>query len=106
MVVSRRIGQVAVCVTDYRRSCNFYRQVLGLDHIFGTTSFRGEMAETIQGMPNADYDTWNPMLRNVRCELAPGSPVCFEVLQADSKSLKLSASKLNHEERNHESHCI
>ena len=57
MPVNRRIGQVAVCVADYLRSCNFYRQVLGLDHVFGTKSFRGELAEAIQGMPDAASTT-------------------------------------------------
>jgi len=49
----QRVAQVAICVSDHRRTTEFYRAVLGLDHVFGTTSFRGAQAEQVQGMPGA-----------------------------------------------------
>jgi len=55
--MSSNICQIAVCSTDHRRSTDFYANILGLDHIFGTTSFRGELPETVQGMKNAASTT-------------------------------------------------
>lgn len=55
--VTRRIGQIAVVVSDHGRSCDFYARVFGLDHIFGTSAFRGEMAEKVQGLKNAASTT-------------------------------------------------
>ena len=49
----QHVSQVAICVADHRRSTDFYRRVLGLDHVFGTTSFRGEKAEQVQGLADA-----------------------------------------------------
>lgn len=51
--MSRRIGQIALCVSNHQRSTEFYSQIFGMDHIFGTNSFRGKMAQTVQGMKNA-----------------------------------------------------
>jgi hypothetical protein len=39
----------------------------------------------------SSYDRWNPMLRNVKTDLALGARVEFEVLQEGRRSLKLKA---------------
>ena len=54
---TRRIGQIAVVMSDHGRSCDFYARVFALDHVFGTSAFRGEMAEKIQGVKNAASTT-------------------------------------------------
>ena len=50
--MSNNITQIAVCTTDFYRSIVFYDQVVGMDTIFGTVAFRGQIAETIQQLPN------------------------------------------------------
>lgn len=52
-----RVGQIAIVVADHVRSTKFYAALFGLDHIFGTNSFRGEMAEQVQGVKNAASTT-------------------------------------------------
>jgi hypothetical protein len=37
------------------------------------------------------FEEWNPMLRNLQTELAPGAMVRFEVLREGASSLKLKA---------------
>ena len=55
--VRRRVGQIAIVASDGERSCNFYASVFGMSHIFGTTAFRGELAEKVQGLSNAASST-------------------------------------------------
>ena len=55
--MNRRIGQIALVVSDQLRSTDFYSRVFGLDHIFGTTAFRGETADNIQGIKNVASST-------------------------------------------------
>lgn len=55
--MNRRIGQIALVVCDQGHSTDFYSRVFGLDHIFGTTAFRGETADRIQGMENVASST-------------------------------------------------
>ena len=55
--MASHICQIAVCSTDHRRSTDFYASVLDMDHIFGTTSFRGVLPEMVQGMKNAASTT-------------------------------------------------
>ena len=50
--MNRRIGQIAIVVSDQHRSTDFYATVFGMDHIFGTRAFRDETAEKIQGIKN------------------------------------------------------
>jgi catechol 2,3-dioxygenase-like lactoylglutathione lyase family enzyme len=50
--MNRRIGQIAVVVSDQKRSTDFYASVFGMDHIFGTAEFRGQQADQIQGREN------------------------------------------------------
>lgn len=51
------INQIAVCIADQRRSTEFYANVLGMDCIFDTVSFRGQLAEKVQGIKNAASTT-------------------------------------------------
>jgi catechol 2,3-dioxygenase-like lactoylglutathione lyase family enzyme len=54
---SRRVAQLALVVRDYRKSADFYARIFGLDHIFGTSAFRGKAAESVQGVPGAASTT-------------------------------------------------
>lgn len=55
--MNRRIGQIAIVVSNQRRSTDFYANVFGMDHVFGTSAFRGELAEKIQGIKNVASST-------------------------------------------------
>lgn len=55
--MNRRIGQIAVVVSDQKRSTDFYASVFGMDHIFGTAEFRGPQADQVQGMENVASST-------------------------------------------------
>jgi len=48
--MNRRIAQIAIVSSDQYRSTNFFSNAFGLDHIFGTTAFRDDVAEKIQGI--------------------------------------------------------
>lgn len=50
--MNENICQIAISVTNLTRSVDFYSQVLDMDYVFSTTSFRGEMASQVQGMEN------------------------------------------------------
>ena len=50
--MKRRIGQVAIVVSDQERSVDFYAGVFGMDHVFGTREFRGPDADRVQQMRN------------------------------------------------------
>ena len=52
-----RIGQVALVVSDWKRSAALYAGAFGLDHVFGTCAFRGETTARIQGIPGAASST-------------------------------------------------
>jgi catechol 2,3-dioxygenase-like lactoylglutathione lyase family enzyme len=57
--MNRRIGQIAVVVSDQKRSTDFYANVFGMDHIFGTAEFRGPEIDRVQGMENvASHTRW------------------------------------------------
>lgn len=47
------ICQIAISVTDAKRSIDFYSELLDLRPVFGTKSFRGARAEMVQGIPGA-----------------------------------------------------
>jgi catechol 2,3-dioxygenase-like lactoylglutathione lyase family enzyme len=55
--MSRRINQVALVVSDQKRSTEFYADVFGMDHIFGTAEFRGPDVDQVHGMKNAASST-------------------------------------------------
>ena len=48
--MNRRIGQIALVVSDHERSADFYARVFGMDHIFGTSEFRGEQLDKVHQM--------------------------------------------------------
>lgn len=57
--MKRRIGQVALVVSDRTRSELFYRDVLGMEPVFGTAQFRGPVIDQVQQMTNAaSRTTW------------------------------------------------
>ena len=55
--MNRRIGQIALVVSDQARSTAFYARAFGLEHVFGTSAFRRESAGTIQGIDNVASTT-------------------------------------------------
>ncbi len=55
--MNRHIGQVALVVSDQKRSVDFYTRVLGMDHIFGTAEFRGPDLDKVQQMDRAASST-------------------------------------------------
>ena len=55
--MNRHIGQVAVVVRDQQLSADFYADVLGMDHIFGTSEFRGPDLDRVQKMDRAASST-------------------------------------------------
>ena len=55
--MNRRIGQIALVVSDQKRSVDFYARVFGMDHIFGTSEFRGEELDKVQQMKHAASST-------------------------------------------------
>lgn len=50
---TRRIGQLALVVSDLTQSMSFYEKVFGLDAIFGTSAFRRELPSRVQGIQDA-----------------------------------------------------
>ena len=50
--MNRHIGQVAIVVSDQNKSAEFYATAFGMDHIFGTSEFRGEKPDKVQRMKN------------------------------------------------------
>jgi catechol 2,3-dioxygenase-like lactoylglutathione lyase family enzyme len=55
--MKRHIGQVAVVVSDQKKSVDFYSEVLGMRHIFGTAEFRGPDLDKVQKMDRAASST-------------------------------------------------
>ena len=55
--MNRRIGQVALVVSDQKWSADFYASVFGMDHIFGTREFRGPDLDRVQKMDRAASST-------------------------------------------------
>jgi catechol 2,3-dioxygenase-like lactoylglutathione lyase family enzyme len=55
--MKRHIGQVAVVVSDQQRSVDFYSNVFGMEHIFGTAEFRGPDLDKVQQMEKAASST-------------------------------------------------
>jgi catechol 2,3-dioxygenase-like lactoylglutathione lyase family enzyme len=55
--MNRRIGQIALVVSDQARSTEFYARVFGMDHIFGTSEFRGPELDKVHQMKNAASST-------------------------------------------------
>jgi catechol 2,3-dioxygenase-like lactoylglutathione lyase family enzyme len=55
--VKRHIAQIAVVVSNQLRSTEFYANVFGLDHIFGTSEFRGPQVDKVQQMRNVASST-------------------------------------------------
>ncbi len=55
--MNRRIGQIAISVNDQTRSTDFYADVFGMDHIFGTSEFRGPDVDQVQKMKNVASST-------------------------------------------------
>ena len=53
-----RLCQVAVSVTDLRRTQRWYREVLGLEPAGGTNLFAGPLASMVQGVPRAASTCW------------------------------------------------
>lgn len=53
-----RLCQIAVSVTDLRRTQRWYRQVLGLEPAGGTNLFAGPLATMVQGVPRSASTCW------------------------------------------------
>ena len=53
-----RLCQIALSVTDLRRTHRWYREVLGLASASGTNSFAGPIATMVQGVPRAASTCW------------------------------------------------
>jgi short-subunit dehydrogenase/catechol 2,3-dioxygenase-like lactoylglutathione lyase family enzyme len=53
-----RLCQIAVSVTDLRRSQRWYREVLGLEPAGGTNLFAGPLASMVQGVPRSASTCW------------------------------------------------
>src|ERR671923_2990213 len=53
-----RLSQIAVSVTDLRRTQRWYREVLGLEPSGGTNLFAGPLAAMVQGVPRAASTCW------------------------------------------------
>ncbi|MDX1697516.1 MAG: VOC family protein, partial [Thiohalobacterales bacterium] len=51
-MTSTRIGQIALVVSDIKRSTRFYARAFGLDPVLGTRAFRGRTAGEVQGLDN------------------------------------------------------
>jgi len=55
--MNSHISQVALVVSDQQRSTEFYAEVFGMEHIFGTAEFRGPDVDQVHGMENAASST-------------------------------------------------
>ena len=53
-----RLCQIAISVTDLRRTQRWYREVLGLEPAGGTNLFAGPLASMVQGVPRAASTCW------------------------------------------------
>jgi short-subunit dehydrogenase/catechol 2,3-dioxygenase-like lactoylglutathione lyase family enzyme len=53
-----RLSQIAISVTDLRRTQRWYRDVLGLEPAGGTNLFAGPLAAMVQGVPRAASTCW------------------------------------------------
>jgi short-subunit dehydrogenase/catechol 2,3-dioxygenase-like lactoylglutathione lyase family enzyme len=53
-----RLSQIAVSVTDLRRTQRWYREVLGLEPSGGTNLFAGPLAAMVQGVTRAASTCW------------------------------------------------
>ena len=53
-----RLSQIALSVTDLRRTQRWYREVLGLEPAGGTNLFAGPLASMVQGVPRAASTCW------------------------------------------------
>jgi short-subunit dehydrogenase/catechol 2,3-dioxygenase-like lactoylglutathione lyase family enzyme len=53
-----RLSQIALSVTDLRRSQRWYRDVLGLEPAGGTNLFFGPIASMVQGVPRSASTCW------------------------------------------------
>jgi short-subunit dehydrogenase/catechol 2,3-dioxygenase-like lactoylglutathione lyase family enzyme len=53
-----RLSQIALSVTDLRRSQGWYREVLGLEPAGGTNLFFGPIASGVQGIPRSASTCW------------------------------------------------
>jgi short-subunit dehydrogenase/catechol 2,3-dioxygenase-like lactoylglutathione lyase family enzyme len=53
-----RLSQIAISVTDLRRTHRWYRDVLGLASAGGTNLFAGPLAAMVQGIPRAASTCW------------------------------------------------
>jgi short-subunit dehydrogenase/catechol 2,3-dioxygenase-like lactoylglutathione lyase family enzyme len=53
-----RLSQIALSVSDVRRSQQWYREVLGLEPGGGTNLFAGPLSSMVQGVPRAASTCW------------------------------------------------
>ncbi len=53
-----RLSQIALSVSDVRRSQRWYRDVLGLEPSGGTNLFAGPLSSMVQGIPRAASTCW------------------------------------------------
>ena len=53
-----RLSQIALSVSDLRRSQRWYRDVLGLEPGGGTNLFAGPLSSMVQGIPRAASTCW------------------------------------------------
>lgn len=53
-----RLSQIALSVSDLRRSQRWYRDVLGLEPAGGTSLFAGPLATLVQGVPRSASTCW------------------------------------------------
>ena len=57
-VGAMRLCQIALSVTDLRRTQRWYREVLGLEPAGGTNLFAGPLASMVQGVPRSASTCW------------------------------------------------
>ena len=53
-----RLSQIALSVSDVRRSQRWYREVLGLEPSGGTSLFAGPLSSMVQGVPRSASTCW------------------------------------------------
>jgi short-subunit dehydrogenase/catechol 2,3-dioxygenase-like lactoylglutathione lyase family enzyme len=108
-----RLSQIAVSVTDLRRTQRWYREVLGLEPSGGTNLFAGPLAAMVQGVPRAASTCWwlldrqelfqlelfefrRPLVRRVPREWRPCdvgyTTVCFCVDDLDGALTRAAAA--------------
>ena len=64
-----RLCQIALSVTDLRRSHAWYRDALGLVPSGGTNTFMGPISSMVQGVPRAASTCWWLVDRQDRFQL-------------------------------------